>query len=71
VVDTYTRRILSRHGWLDASAPYEEIRAWLNEQLVDSQFVFEELHALFVRAGYDNCKPTARCASCPATAPDG
>jgi endonuclease-3 related protein len=69
VVDTYTRRILSRHGLIGASAPYEAIRAWLIEQLVDSQLVYEEFHALFVRAGYDNCKPSARCSDCPATTP--
>jgi endonuclease-3 related protein len=68
VVDTYTRRILSRHGWVDADAEYEELRAWLEERLVDARVVYEEFHALFVRAGYDNCKPTARCETCPSVA---
>jgi endonuclease III related protein len=65
VVDAYTRRILSRHGWLAADVDHEEIRAWLEQRLVDAQVVYEEFHALFVRAGYDNCKPTARCQTCP------
>ena len=69
VVDAYTRRILSRHELVDAEAPCETVRAWLSERLAPSQFVFEEFHALFVRAGYDNCKPSARCESCPATPP--
>jgi endonuclease-3 related protein len=69
VVDAYTRRILSRHEMVDADAPYETLRGWLSERLAPSQFVFEEFHALFVRAGYDNCKPSARCESCPATTP--
>lgn len=69
VVDAYTRRILSRHGWFAADAPYETMRAWLAEQLRSTQWILEEFHALFVRAGYDNCKPTARCESCPATTP--
>jgi endonuclease-3 related protein len=69
VVDAYTRRILARHGLGPAEAPYEELRAWLGERLVASQLVFEEFHALFVRAGYDNCKPRADCATCPATTP--
>lgn len=69
VVDAYTRRILSRHGFLRADAPYEEIRRWLAERLVRSQRVYEELHALCVRAGTAGCKPTARCDSCPATTP--
>jgi endonuclease-3 related protein len=69
VVDAYTRRLLARHGFLERDLPYEEIRAWLLERLVDSQPVREEFHALCVRAGYDHCKPTARCGTCPATAP--
>ncbi|HED65069.1 MAG TPA: endonuclease [Planctomycetes bacterium] len=71
VVDAYTRRILSRHGFLDAKAPYEEVRSFLEERLVRSQRVFEEFHALCVRAGAGHCKPTPRCEECPATTPEG
>jgi endonuclease-3 related protein len=69
VVDAYTRRILSRHGWIEPELPYEQVRAWLGARLARSQFVYEEFHALFVRAGYGHCKPTARCATCPASTP--
>jgi endonuclease-3 related protein len=71
VVDAYTRRLLSRHGLVDAGLPYEELRAWIEARLVDSQAVYEEFHALCVRAGYDHCKPTPRCGDCAATTPDG
>jgi len=71
VVDAYTRRVLSRHGFCEAELPYDEIRAWLEDRLVDSQAVYEEFHALTVRVGYDHCKPTPRCASCVATTPPG
>jgi endonuclease-3 related protein len=71
VVDAYTRRLLSRHGFIGAELPYEEIRSWLEERLIDSQAVYEEFHALCVRVGYDHCKPTPRCASCVATTPPG
>jgi len=72
VVDAYTRRILARHGLLDADRlPYETIRRWLSERLVASQPVYEEFHALCVRAGNACCRPTARCPQCPATAPIG
>jgi endonuclease-3 related protein len=70
VVDVYTRRILSRHGFVRFDAPYEAIREWLQARLVRSQFAYEEFHALCVRAGYDHCKPAARCETCPATTPD-
>lgn len=69
VVDTYTRRILSRHELLAFDAPYEAMRRWLSERLVPSQFVFEEFHALCVRAGYHHCKPTPNCAACPSPPP--
>jgi endonuclease-3 related protein len=71
VVDAYTRRILGRHGLAAADAPYEELRAWLEERLLPSQPVFEEFHALFVRAGHHHCRPTARCEGCPTLAPRG
>ena len=71
VVDVYTRRILGRHGLVDPDAPYDELRRWLTQRLVASQAVYEEFHALCVRAGYDHCKPTARCECCPATSPSG
>lgn len=70
VVDAYARRVLSRHGLARADAPYEELRVWLQARLARSQWVFEESHALFVRAGYDNCKPAPDCAGCPVTAPE-
>ena len=69
IVDTYTRRVLSRHALVDFDLPYEELREWLRERLVASQLVYEEFHALCVRTGYGNCKPKAVCGTCPATTP--
>ena len=69
VVDAYARRVLGRHGLVAADAPYGSLRAWLLDQLEPEQVVFEEFHALCVRAGYNHCKPAARCATCPVPAP--
>ena len=69
VVDVYARRVLGRHGLGPAEAPYGVLRAWLMESLVDSQAVYEEFHALVVRAGYNHCKPRPRCETCPAPTP--
>jgi endonuclease-3 related protein len=69
VIDAYTRRLLARHGFTSLDAPYEFLRGYLEEHLVDAQVVYEEFHALAVRVGYEHCKPTPRCASCPATTP--
>jgi len=70
VVDAYARRVLGRHGLVDPELPYGALRAWLLERLVPDQAVTEETHALFVRAGYNHCKPKARCESCPAPTPE-
>jgi len=70
VVDAYARRVLGRHGLVDGALPYEELRAWLHERLVDSQAVYEEFHALVVQAGKLACRREARCERCVATAPD-
>ncbi|MEM7306016.1 MAG: endonuclease [Planctomycetota bacterium] len=69
IVDAYTRRLLGRHALAPPGAPYEELRAYLAERLVASQAVYEEFHALCVRAGYNHCKPTPRCETCPAPPP--
>lgn len=71
IVDAYTRRVLARHHLVPhaAKAPYEELRTWLGARLAPDQLVREEFHALVVAAGYDNCKPTPNCASCPASDP--
>lgn len=71
VVDAYTRRILARHGLVPhaARAPYDELRAWLEARLLPEQLVLEEFHALCVAAGAGHCKPSPRCATCPATDP--
>jgi endonuclease-3 related protein len=69
VVDVYTRRILGRHGFVDAGAPYEVLRAWLQTALLPRQDVLEEFHALIVRAGHHHCGPKPRCEGCPTPAP--
>ena len=72
VIDAYARRVLGRHGLKPdaATCSYADLHAWLTARLVPYQLVLEETHALFVAAGYNNCKPTAQCDSCPAPLPD-
>ncbi len=69
IVDTYTRRILDRHALVPMDTPLEDCRQWLRERLIDDQLVYEEFHALCVRAGNQFCKPSPDCAACPATTP--
>jgi endonuclease-3 related protein len=65
VCDVYTRRLLSRHGLCGERAGYEEMRALFMDHLPADAALFNEFHALVVRAGYHHCKPTPRCDTCP------
>ncbi|NLX12555.1 MAG: endonuclease III domain-containing protein [Phycisphaerales bacterium] len=65
VVDAYTARILYRHGLIDDSADYEEIKELFEYNLPENVPLFNEYHALLVQVGKHHCRPRARCAGCP------
>jgi endonuclease-3 related protein len=65
VVDTYTYRIFSRHGWVDESISYEELQDYFMGAMEPDVPFFKEFHALLVRTGHLYCRKTALCQSCP------
>jgi endonuclease-3 related protein len=65
VVDAYTARIASRHGLIDPGADYEQLRELFESNLAEDVRLFNEYHALLVRAGKEFCRPKARCPGCP------
>jgi endonuclease-3 related protein len=66
VVDTYTHRILARHGWIGYDADYHTIKEQFESTLPADAPLFNEYHALLVRVGKDYCKRAApNCESCP------
>lgn len=66
VVDTYTNRILARHGWIDYEASYEDIKDHFESALPADAPLFNEYHALLVRVGKDFCKRSKpECEKCP------
>jgi endonuclease-3 related protein len=66
VVDTYTHRILARHGWLDYDAAYHDIKDYFESALPTDASLYNEYHALLVRMGKEYCKRTGpKCESCP------
>ncbi|OHB77230.1 MAG: hypothetical protein A2Z25_08290 [Planctomycetes bacterium RBG_16_55_9] len=65
VVDTYTARIMSRHGLIEPDADYEQLRELFESNLPDDSQLFNEYHALLVRTGKEFCKPKAKCPGCP------
>jgi endonuclease-3 related protein len=66
VVDTYTYRLLCRHGMAPEAVTYGELQAIFMDNLPADPELFNEFHALIVRTGKAYCrKNTPRCELCP------
>ncbi|MHC1729974.1 MAG: endonuclease III domain-containing protein [Syntrophobacteraceae bacterium] len=65
VVDAYTYRIFSRHGWVSESITYDELRDYFMEAFELDVPLFQEFHALLVRTGHLYCRKKPLCDSCP------
>ena len=71
VIDTYTKRILERHGWCDAKASYDVLQALctgsLNQKRGAAQLDYwQDYHAQLVATGHRYCKPrNPLCTECP------
>jgi endonuclease-3 related protein len=64
VIDAYTRRLFSRLGLLDGTAPYETLRLGFESTLGPDEALFNEYHALIVAHAKDICRPRPGCAVC-------
>jgi endonuclease-3 related protein len=65
VVDTYTYRVMNRHGLIAAEVSYDELQELFSHHLPADMTLFNEYHALLVRVGKLHCQPKARCQGCP------
>jgi len=65
VVDTYTHRILARHGWIGFEADYFELQDHCQSSLPEDVPLFNEFHALLVRLGHHHCRKRPKCEGCP------
>jgi endonuclease III related protein len=66
VVDSYTCRVLGRHGWLDDEADYDRVQEMFHDALAADAALYNEFHALLVRVGKDYCrKSQPKCQQCP------
>jgi endonuclease-3 related protein len=66
VVDAYTRRVLSRHGLIEADRAYDDLRIELEARLPREAAVLNEMHAQIVTVGKHFCRPRSpRCSACP------
>jgi endonuclease-3 related protein len=65
VVDTYTARVLKRHGWIEPEADYDTIKDYFENELTEEVSLYNEFHALLVRVGNLHCRKDPRCDACP------
>ena len=66
VIDSYTHRILSRHGLVPHDTSYNEMQELFMDSLPDNYQLFNEYHALLVKTAKEHCKKKCPvCSGCP------
>ncbi|MEN6574741.1 MAG: endonuclease III domain-containing protein [Phycisphaerales bacterium] len=66
VVDTYTARVMARHGLISPEGlDYHQLQDLFTSNLEPDAALFNEFHALLVMTGKDYCKPRPKCEPCP------
>jgi endonuclease III related protein len=65
VIDTYTHRVMKRHGWIDFETDYHGLKEHFESALEREVSLYNEFHALFVRVGNEFCRKQPRCDACP------
>jgi len=65
VVDTYTHRILTRHGLIEEEAGYNDLQSFFMDNLSHDVELYKEFHALIVKTGKDFCRRKPCCSKCP------
>ncbi len=67
VVDAYTRRVFSRHRYLNlkGNETYSEVQALFSKLLPKSLALYNDYHAQIVEVGKDYCRRTPQCDRCP------
>ena len=69
VIDAYTKRIFARHGIASADWDYARLQGLFQACLPPEANLYNEYHALLVRAGKTFCRPRAPlCGTCPLSA---
>lgn len=65
VVDAYTKRVFSRHGFLKGKLEYAQVQKFFTERLPRNRKLYNEYHALIVRLAKDFCRTKPLCERCP------
>ena len=65
VVDTYTARVMARHGLIGPDLDYQQLQDLFMSNLEPDPVFFNEFHALIVRLCQQHCKKKPDCTRCP------
>jgi endonuclease III related protein len=65
VVDTYTKRVLHRHGFIDERADYDTMQEFFHAHLPRETLLYNDFHAQIVAVGHHYCKKRPLCDQCP------
>jgi endonuclease-3 related protein len=65
VVDAYTRRIFSRHGFFPDKSTYDQIQDFFTLYLPQEVSLYNEFHAQVVYTGKTFCRVRPLCEECP------
>lgn len=65
VVDLYTYRILTRHGWMPPEVVYHEMKEFFEESISKDIDLYKDYHAQLVAVGNNFCRKTPKCEDCP------
>ena len=65
VIDLYTYRIVTRHGWVPESIDYHGLQDFFTAKLPEDTGLYNDFHAQLVAVGNAYCRKTPKCDECP------
>lgn len=65
VIDAYTKRIISRLGYLNPDQNYADYQNFFMKNLPQNVNLFKDYHAQIVRLGNEYCNKNPKCHQCP------
>ncbi|MDP8243891.1 MAG: endonuclease III domain-containing protein [Candidatus Hinthialibacter antarcticus] len=65
VIDLYTYRVLTRHGWISEDATYSDMKELFEGGLPREMDLYNDYHAQLVAVGNNFCRKTPKCEGCP------
>ena len=65
VIDVYTKRIFSRHGFFKENIRYDRAQFFFETNLKRDIGLYNDYHAQIVETGKNYCRKKPRCEACP------